>query len=250
MKRHINLHGFTFHVADTYAEMSGQAADLVLSALKQNPRLLLCASAGGTPTGMYERLAAAYSRTPKLFSKLRVIQIDEWAGLSANHPVSCKSDLEQKLTGPLRVSADRFISFDTAARNPEHECRRMAYWLAANGPIDICILGLGANGHIAMNEPGKDLIPGVHPARLTPSSRKHGMLANLAKKPKAGFTLGMADILRSRQVLLVVSGSSKRQILKRLLKPRVSTSLPASFLWLHANAVVICDREAAGTHIR
>ena len=122
----------------------------------------------------------------------------------------------------------------------------MAAWLGKNGPIDICILGLGINGHVAMNEPAPAFTPGPHVAKLSRSSQRHPLLGGLAKKPRYGLTLGLGDILRSRKILLLVSGHHKHQPLKRLMQPRVSTQFPASFLWLHPNATVLCDREAAG----
>jgi galactosamine-6-phosphate isomerase len=121
----------------------------------------------------------------------------------------------------------------------------MARWLALNGPIDICILGLGENGHVAMNEPDRELNPGVHVAKLAPTSRRHALLQTLVKKPRYGLTLGVGDILRCRKALLLVSGSHKRRPFSRLLAPRVSTRFPASVLWLHQDATVLCDREAA-----
>jgi galactosamine-6-phosphate isomerase len=123
----------------------------------------------------------------------------------------------------------------------------MGQWLEKNGPIDICILGLGLNGHIAMNEPGDALTPHTHVSRLTLQSQKHAMLATLKRKPRFGLTLGMADILSSRKILLLVSGLSKRAILKRTLQPRVTTRLPASFLHLHPDVTVFCDRAAASS---
>jgi galactosamine-6-phosphate isomerase len=121
----------------------------------------------------------------------------------------------------------------------------MSQWLAKNGPIDICILGLGLNGHIAMNEPGNELVPHAHVSKLTAQSQKHSMLATLKSKPRLGLTLGMADILSSRKILLLVSGPAKTAILKRTLKLQVATHLPASFLHLHADVTVLCDRAAA-----
>src|SRR5205823_1153862 len=102
------------------------------------------------------------------------------------------------------------------------ECGRIARWLAANGPIDICILGLGRNGHIAMNEPAQAMTPHAHVAKLTCVSQKHSLLRRLKKKPRCGLTLGMADILRSRKILLLVSGRHKRAALKKLLSPRIT----------------------------
>lgn len=233
-------------VVDSYTTMSKRAADIIVAALKKRPNLVLCASAGGTPTGTYSYLAAEYKAHTRLFSRLTVLQIDEWGGLEPGSPVTCAADLRQKLTNPIHLPSRRYLGFRTNSPDPTGECERVSKWLAANGPIDICILGLGLNGHIAMNEPARELTPNAHIAALTKSSQKHGMLRDLASKPKFGFTLGMRDILCSRQILLLVSGAAKREVLQRLLEPKVSTQFPASFLWLHHNTTLLCDRAAAG----
>jgi galactosamine-6-phosphate isomerase len=236
----------TMHIqlAKDYAEMSARAADFIVSELKHRPNLLFCASAGGTPTGPYAQLAARYTRRPGHFKKMRVVQIDEWVGPPPAHPATCHYDLQTKLLSPLCIDRSRFRGFNSDCANPHLEARTMSQWLANNGPIDICILGLGLNGHIAMNEPGDELIPHAHVSKLTPESKKHAMLATLKRKPSHGLTLGMADILSSRIILLFVNGPKKRAILKRTLESRVTTHLPASFLHLHSNVFVFCDREA------
>jgi galactosamine-6-phosphate isomerase len=231
-------------IAKDYSVMSAQAADFIVSELKARPNLLLCASAGGTPTGPYAQLVVRYSRQPYLFKKMRVIQIDEWVGPHPTHPATCRYDLQTKLLTPLSIERSRFRGYRGDASNPHRECASTSDWLAKNGPIDICILGLGLNGHIAMNEPGDALVPHVHVSRLTPQSRKHAMLATLKHKPTHGLSLGMADILSSRTILLLVNGPKKRAILKRTLESKVTTRLPASFLHLHPNVVVFCDRAA------
>jgi len=237
--------GLRTQVLDTYEAVSGAAAEFICTELEQRPNLLLCVSAGATPTRTYEILAAQRTRQPKLFDRLRVLQVDEWAGLGLGDPATCAADLRRKVLDPLRISPDRFRALRTDATDLEAECDRMRDWLAANGPIDICILGLGANGHVAMNEPAAALTPRAHVAALAESSRNHGMLKDLARKPRYGLTLGMADILGSRRVLMLVNGSRKRPAVKRLMKPQVTTRFPASFLWLHPDATVLCDREAA-----
>ena len=225
--------------------MSQEAAEIICTELKQRPDLLLCVSAGGTPTRAYQLLAARCRREPRLFARLRVIQIDEWGGLAPGHPATCEADLRAKLLEPLGITDHRFIELRTNATDPAAECSRIARWLDANGPIDICILGLGINGHIAMNEPAAALAPHAHVAKLAPTSRHHAMLKTLKRKPHYGLTLGMGDILRSRRVLLLVNGKRKRTALRRLMKPVVTTRFPASFLWLHSDATILCDEDAA-----
>jgi galactosamine-6-phosphate isomerase len=222
-----------------------RAAAIVLGELRDDPALLLCASAGGTPTETYGCLAKQAQRIPERFSRLRILQIDEWAGLPHDHPATCNSDLRTKLVNPLRVSDRRYLSFRSDAEDPAAECERVSRWLAKNGPIDVCILGLGLNGHIAMNEPAASAQPHAHVATLAPGSRKHPLLQALPRKPRFGLTLGMGDILRSRKLLLLVSGGKKRATLQRLLHPGVTPRFPVSFLWLHPDATVLCDRAAA-----
>jgi galactosamine-6-phosphate isomerase len=228
-----------------YKAMSARAADFIVAELKQRPDLLLCASAGGTPTGPYEQLAARFTRQPHLFKKMRVVQIDEWVGPPPTHPATCRYDLQTKLLTPLRIQGSRFRGYQSDAPDPHREPKTMSKWLAKSGPIDICILGLGLNGHIAMNEPGDSLTPQTHVSKLTAQSQKHAMLATLKRKPRFGLTLGMANILSSRKILLLVSGPTKTAILKRTLQPQVTTDLPASFLHLHPDVTVLCDRAAA-----
>lgn len=216
-----------------------------MAELKRRPNLILCASAGGTPTRTYACLAAQFARQPRLFSRLRVVQIDEWAGLDRGDRATCKADLRGKLLRPLEIGADRFIGFKSSANDPWRECKRVGRWLSKHGPIDVCILGIGLNGHIAMNEPGSNFVTHAHVARLASSSRKHSLLRELRRKPRNGMTLGLGDILRSQRILLLVSGRAKRGILRRLLQPRVSPRLPASFLWLHPNVTIFADKPAA-----
>jgi len=252
--RHYGLH---FQVVDDYAALSDAAAKMIAGALAQRPTPILCASAGGTPTGAYDRLAQCLgggsshgNARASWLKQLRVVQIDEWCGLPANHPATCRVDLLQKLIQPLGLPSARFLSFRTEAADRQEECLRMRRWLAANGPIDVCILGLGHNGHVAMNEPGATAQPDVHVATLAPSSLKHPMLQGLKKRLRFGLSLGLGDILRSRKVLLLVSGANKRHALRRLLDPKVDPRYPASFLWLHPNVTVLCDRAAAPPKLR
>jgi galactosamine-6-phosphate isomerase len=244
MKRAGLKPGLNVQIARSYDAMSGRAEEVIVSRLREKPDLLLCASAGGTPTRLYERLAERARRNPRLFSRMRVLQIDEWGGIEPTCPAACAADLQAKLIQPLRIPSVGFIGFKSDARNPKAECARIERWLARNGPIDICILGLGVNGHIAMNEPADEFMPHPHVPMLAKSSARHPMLRGLDRKPRYGLTLGIADILRSRTILLLVSGGHKRLPLKRLMEPRVTTRFPASCLWLHPDAAVLCDREA------
>ena len=234
-----------FIVTKDAEAMSQQAAALIVQDARRRPDLLLCASAGSSPTRTYHLLGQAAASEPALFERLRVLKVDEWGGLPMDNPATCETDLRKNLLRPLRITPDRYDGFKSDAADLRRECERVAQWLDQNGPIDICLLGLGTNGHVAMNEPAEALCPHAHVARLAPTSLQHSMLAASAAKPTHGLTLGIGELLCSRKILLLVCGRHKSAVLKRLQEPTISTQFPASFLWLHPDATVLCDEEAA-----
>jgi len=232
-------------VCDDLESLSRNAAKRVFSALTQKPNLLLCPASGFTPLRTYELLAeyAAEHRDP--FRSLCLVQLDEWGGLAPDDPGTCAAQIKTLVQAPLGVSADRYFGFSGNAADPTAECDRMRRLLASEGPIDLCVLGLGMNGHLAMNEPAPFLQAEAHVASLTESTLRHPMLADSKSKPVFGLTLGMAEILTSREILLLVSGAAKREPLIRLLRREITTNFPASFLWLHPNWTLLCDRDSA-----
>lgn len=232
-------------VCDTAEAMSRQAADLIVSLLREDPSLLLCAATGSTPTRTYELLLERYRAEPGLFDRMRVLKLDEWYELEMEHPGTCEAYLQRHLLGPLGIGAERYAGFDSRAPDSDAECARIRTWLADQGGIGLCILGIGRNGHLGLNEPGESLPPHAHLAELREETRRHPMLVDASERPRHGLTLGMAEILQSRRILLLVSGAGKREILARLLASPVTTALPASFLHLHPAVTLLCDREAA-----
>ena len=230
-----------FTVLSDREALDREAAALTWEAARAKPDLLICLASGDTPTGMYELLAAA----PEQLAGARFIQLDEWAGLGPDDPASCAAYLERTVRGPLAVPPERWIGIRGDTPDSVAECQRVAAALEAAVPIDLCILGLGLNGHLALNEPAESFDPFCHVATLTERSRSHPMLAETAAPVRRGLTLGLGDILRARRVLLMVSGAAKREPLARLAARRITPALPASFLWLHGDAVCLCDRDAA-----
>jgi putative deaminase/isomerase len=226
-----------------HESVSRHAADRIVERLRQEPSALLCLACGSTPMRTYELLAEQGEREPSLFAKCRVIKLDEWGGLPLGDPATCEAQLRSTLISPLRLD-DRYVSFESQPQDPESECARVATWLEQNGPIDTCVLGLGVNGHIGFNEPAAFLEPHAHIAQLSQASLEHAMLRQTAHRPTVGLTLGMADLLQSRQVLLLVTRSTKRESLRRVLTGPITTEFPASLLQLHPNAEIICDAAA------
>jgi len=228
-----------------YEDMSRRAARDILGEIRRKPDLLLGVATGDSPRRTYERLALEVVKEPALFRAVRVLALDEWRGLSPRHPARCDTYVREKILGPLGIARSRYRGFRSEATNARAECRRLSRWLGRHGPMDLCILGLGRNGHLLMNEPAAAFDPGAHVARLAESTRRHPMLTSAGAAPRFGFTLGLADVLQSKRILLLVSGRHKAAPLRRTLEGGVTTRCPASFLWLHGDVTVYCDRAAA-----
>jgi len=170
--------------------------------------------------------------------------LDEWYGLGADDKGSCDEYLQTNLFGPLNISFKRCVSFDGKTSEPEKECNRIAAYLDDNGPIDLCILGLGKNGHIAFNEPAAYLQPRAHLATLSATSLAHPMIKGNGETVKYGMTLGVGDIMRSKKIILLVNGTHKNAVMNKLMAQKISNQLPASLLWLHGNAECFyCDND-------
>lgn len=219
---------------------SRHAAGVLSGWVEPAPGALLAAATGDSPTMTYRHFVERV-RTPDL----RLIELDEWGGLDMDDPATCGHYLQQHLVKPLGLSADRFTAFASDAGDPAAECARIARWLREHGPIDVCVLGLGRNGHLAMNEPGTAIDRACHVAQLADSTLAHPMLRLARRRPTHGLTLGLGEILASRAILLLVFGEAKAAPLARLLNGPISTDFPATALRRHPRTVCIADRDAA-----
>jgi galactosamine-6-phosphate isomerase len=227
---------------NTLAELNELASALIIHELQQNPKSLVCAATGNSPTGVYKKLVEKKENINT--SGLRFIKLDEWYGLGINDEGSCEKYLHEQLFNPLGISNKRYIAFDGKATEPEKELQNVTNYLDEHGPIDLCILGLGKNGHIAFNEPADTLHPHAHMALLSSTSLEHAMIKGTGEQIKYGMTLGMTDILQSKKIILLVNGTHKNAVMQKLMEQKIRTQLPASFLWLHADVQCFyCDND-------
>ncbi|RIK74860.1 MAG: galactosamine-6-phosphate isomerase [Planctomycetota bacterium] len=231
------------HVFEDYESLSQAAAAWTAERLRRAPEAIVCLAAGATPTRTYQLLAERGAGDPSLFQRRWLLKLDEWGGLPLDHPATCDRQLRTLLVTPLGLE-HRYVAFDSQPLDPQAEVRRIAAWLADHGPIGLCALGLGVNGHLGFNEPASALQPHAHVAELSAESLSHAMVRQCAAPPQFGLTLGMADLLQSHEVLLLASGAAKRAPLRRLLAGRLETQFPASLLHLHRSVTLLCDRQA------
>jgi galactosamine-6-phosphate isomerase len=231
-------------VADDHEALSRLAADILVSELIQRTSPLFGCIAGRTPRRAYELFADRCRDERIPVAGLRHVLLNEWCGLGASDSGSFAAELNRHLLAPLGVSPQQCIAFDGNAADCYEECTRIQRELAARGPIDLMILGIGTNGHVAFNEPGPTLAPNAHLAELADSTKRQHLAGDLVDDLSQGMTLGFADIMSARRVVLLASGERKCDVVARLLRRDVTTEFPASLLWTHPQAVFICDRES------
>ncbi len=230
-----------FVFAKNYNELSKKAAGLIINEIKKNPKLLVCVATGASPTGTYRLLADYRKKHNEFFKNVRIIKLDEWGGLEMDDPATCEDYIRKNIIKPLGISKDRYFSFDSNPQEPKLECRKISAILKKEGPIDLCILGLGIDGHLGLNEPAEKLKPHAHANKLRSVTMQHKMLAKSEGKPKYGLTLGMQDILSSGKILLLVAGEDKEAIFRKTVKGRITNRVPASLLRKQKNAICISD---------
>jgi len=226
----------TIECFDSYDALSNRAADVIAETTRGNSEAHLCLATGASPLGAYREVGRRVTGKELNSSRLQITKLDEWLGIPMSHPSTCETFLRSEVLVPWQVADERYLSFDANLPESGVECARVEKALEALPPFDLCVLGIGANGHLGLNEPATELQVEAHVASLAESTRNHPMLC--ATKLEQGMTLGIGRIMASQRILLLVVGESKSEAWKKLLEPVVTTNLPASLLHLHPD--VIC----------
>ncbi|HEX7055658.1 MAG TPA: glucosamine-6-phosphate deaminase [Bacilli bacterium] len=232
------------------ADLNQAGAGMFASLLQAKPAAVLGLATGSTPLGIYAELVKLYRKGMISFDKATTFNLDEYIGLSANHPQSYRSYMNEHLFRHINLPKDRMHIPDGNAANPEAECARYEKLLQAAGQIDLQLLGLGHNGHIGFNEPSDTLASETHIVKLAENTRAANarFFSSPAEVPTHAITMGVGSILRAKTIMLIARGQDKAEIVRRALTGPVTTQCPASLLQTHANVVVLLDK-AAGQYI-
>lgn len=231
-------------IADNERDFALVAAQEFISLLEICDRPLVTLPTGMTPLGFYQALIDNHSHRRDLWDGLRFVALDEYHGLSAGDERLFGAWLMRACLDPLHIGSRQF--FDSL-NDPQAEAARMNQWLRKNGPLDIAVLGLGANGHIAFNEPGTPFGSGTHVMNLTDESIRANALywGGIDRVPRQGVTMGLRDLACARHTLLLVSGAGKAALLAQALHGPITPDLPASYLQTIKNVTIVADRDAA-----
>lgn len=231
-------------VLDDPGQVGHLGAELVANRLRCGRPVRLLLPTGRTPAGMYEALRAMHARGALDTAQAEVVQIDEYEGLGPGDARSFAGALRRELGG-LGLRALHLL--DGAAPDLDAERRRHAAVLDA-APVDLAVLGLGRDGHVAFVEPGGPTDPGIHRVALAALTVQDAAAAfgGAGRVPPHALTVGLGSLRRARAIVLLATGAAKAEAVRAMLEEQPSPDCPASLLRDHPRLLVVCDRAAAG----
>ena len=229
-----------------YDEMSRKAANIISAQIILKPESVLGLATGSSPIGTYKQLIEWYNKGDLDFSQIRSINLDEYKGLPADNDQSYAYFMRHNLFDHVNIkSVNTFIPNGMEA-DVEKECSRYNAIIRSMGGIDLQLLGIGNNGHIGFNEPSDSFAKETHCVDLTESTinANSRLFDSVDEVPRQAYTMGIGTIMAAKQVLIVVSGEDKAQIVRDAFFGPVTPEVPASILQFHPNAVAIVDEAA------
>jgi glucosamine-6-phosphate deaminase len=231
---------------ENYAEMSLAAGKIIVDKVRSNPNLTLGLATGSTPKGVYEYIIQDHKENGTTYAKAKSVNLDEYIGLPAQDPNSYHYFMNQNLFSHLDINENHTHIPNGAANVLEQECLRYEQLIKELGGVDLQLLGIGQNGHIGFNEPGTAFSSRTHIVTLAQNTREANarFFNSLEKVPTHAITMGIASILDSKEILLLVSGERKAEALNKFVNGEICEEFPASALKYHKNVTVIADKDA------
>jgi glucosamine-6-phosphate deaminase len=233
-------------VVPTPAATGSVAAGILAAVIRSKPDAVLGVATGGSPLPIYAALAGHSVD----MTRVRCFALDEYVGLPAGHPESYAEVVRREVTERLQLDPAKVAVPDGSAADPERAAADYDAAIAAAGGIDVQILGIGHNGHLAFNEPGSALNSRTRVEVLTERTRAANAryFSTPEEVPLRCITQGLGTIMEARHLLLVVNGADKAGILAAALNGPVTADCPASVLQRHPHVTVVAD-EAAASHL-
>ncbi len=223
-----------------------RAARIVARLLRAKPEAALALPTGSTPRGIYAELVRQHRAEGLSFARATAFNLDEYVGIPPDHPGSFRRALREALYRHVDLPEGHAHAPDGQAPDLPAACAAYEAAIAAAGGLDLALLGLGTDGHIAFNEPTSSLGSRTRLKTLAEETRAANQPAFGAEPvPRHALTMGIATILEARRCLLVAFGAAKAAAVARLVEGPLTALVPASALQLHPHATVIVDEAAA-----
>lgn len=236
-----------YKIFETVDEVSRYTAQRLLEKIKTVPCAVLGLATGSTMEPVYAQLLQYMQQVAVDTSQLTTFNLDEYIGLSAEHPQSYNFYMYQHLFNHLNLPAHNVHLPNGLASNIDTACQAYSDAIKSMGGLDLQLLGIGSNGHIGFNEPHTCFNSRTHVVELSEQTRIDNgrFFDHQNETPTHAITMGIKDILDAKEIILVATGRNKTNIMAQLFESAVDESLPASALKQHHNLTIVLDREAA-----
>lgn len=237
-------------VYSSAAEVAVEAANRIEGLLRQRPASVLGLATGSTPLRTYQELARRHREAGLSFAAATTFNLDEYWGLDGDHAQSYRHFMNTNLFAPTDARLWRTHVPNGAAANAMLECAAYEAKILASGGVDLWLLGIGSNGHIAFNEPGSTVDSRTRLVSLTPdtiAANSDGrFFSDPAEVPRCALTAGIGTIRDARRLVLLATGANKAAAVAAALRGPFSSDCPASMLQDHADCTFLLDEAAAG----
>ena len=231
-----------------YDQMSRRAAQVVADVVRRKPKAVLGFATGSSPVGLYRELIRMHREEGLDFSKVTTFNLDEYVGLAPDHPQSYRRFMNENLFDHLNVPKKNTHVPPGTADDVEAACAAYEKRIGAKGGIDVQVLGIGSDGHVAFNEPGSSLGSRTRRVTLTKQTLDDNARFFARKKdvPIHAISMGVGTILEARRLVMVASGKNKAAALAAAVEGPITSMITASALQLHPDAIVFVTKDAAG----
>lgn len=229
-------------ICKDYEEISCVAANMAATQINEKPDSVLGLPTGDTPLGMYKNLIKKNID----FSDIKTFNLDEYYPISPDNTQSYSFYMRNNFFEKINIKPENTFIPNGMTDKIEAECTEYENKINEAGGIDLMILGIGNNGHIGFNEPESNLCPKVHSVQLSESTIKANsrFFSSQDNVPKQAITMGMGTILNAKKIIILASGYKKLKAVKEILNGKINTDYPATFLNMHNDVTLICDRDA------
>lgn len=234
-------------IAADYDQMSKKATGIIADTIKNKPDSVLGLATGGTLVGCYQELVRMHKEEGHDFSRVVTFNLDEYIGLAPTHPQSYRYFMDENLFNHVNIKMENTNIPDGLSDNPQKTCNEFEEAIRRSGGIDLQLLGIGANGHIAFNEPGSSFDSKTRIVELSEKTREDNarFFESKSDVPKRAISMGIGTIRKADQILLIASGKRKAEAVAKALEGPIKEDVPASILQKHPDCKFIIDEEAA-----
>lgn len=228
-------------------EVARVAADIFAQQIKEKPNTVLGLATGGTPLDLYQLLIRMHKEQVLDFSRVISFNLDEYVGLSGDHPQSYRYFMNANLFNQINIDKANTHVPDGKAPDFGISCQKYEKDIRAAKGIDLQLLGIGSNGHIAFNEPGSAGDSRTRLVDLTERTIKDNarFFQDESQVPRQALTMGIGTILEAKKIILIATGTNKADAAAQAIKGIVSAKVPASFLQNHPDCTFILDKDSA-----